>query len=496
MSDDPTQLPTNGSMTASLRVVAPLATPDAGLARYLGLITVGGLGVLALALGFGPRDLRLLDFCVWLAVFGAGEALAFRSASGQTIINMTPALHVAALACLPRPELFLAAWLSRCAGNLWFHRRPLNRAAFNSGKGVLALLSAGVAYDLLSGGSGLGVGATRVSYDIMSFALLVSGVVHCAVDNLLACRALALTLRQRFVETLNLELRRRDLQAGFSALYLLAPLIGVTTHALGPVGLVAMLIPLGFVRHYWKRAVLLPDIVKPTPDVARLVSRGDAAASVGNALSGHAELLSAGLRQLQEAGEAMSGEERRRRLLELVERVQRMGDLSRGLIDISYSIPRRGSVDLPALASEVLERLRLKGGETKVRLYDLLSREDHAIQLDREQMEQLLTALVQHAGDSARSAGVGDGQITLEIHRPPLGAAVQLSLQFHSTPGQEQISGTVDATLAPRVGRRIPTAQRIAQNCGGSLSLESLGQGRNLLVVSLPVIRKTDRAAA
>jgi hypothetical protein len=75
----------------------------------------------------------------WLVVCFASEVLWVKLPLGRSCVTMASAAHFAALLVLPRGEAMLAAGLSGLAAELMVLRKPVHRAAFNSGQATLAV---------------------------------------------------------------------------------------------------------------------------------------------------------------------------------------------------------------------------------------------------------------------------------------------------------------------------------------------------------------------
>ncbi len=478
----------SGSLPADISLKKSAQRPF--VRGVMALVASAGPALALWLLVQSPRSGDPVSLFAWMLSFLLADALWFRAPAGRLLFSMSPALHMAGIVCLARPELLAAAWLSHVLAGVAMHRQGRSWAVFNGGRAVLVLAASGLVFDLVrSGLQGMSISTPLMSESI---GLAAACIVHWSLVTFSA----ALLLAAGSGEDLNRTLRERILnsenQVGLGSMYLMAPMGAVTFHAIGLYGLVLFLLPLVVVRSYWKRTMDLGEMKGLTRTLVPMASAGHAAVSAGTRLHDHTAAVATELHRIVEAGTDMDADTLRSRLSELAGQVHAMSDISRGLMDVSWSVSRREPVDIGALARIVCERVT---ADTGARI-DVV--EPRAVRgpvlVDPMQIERLLKDVLHQAvtfsapeGEQARKVHLsvcGESPDELRFEVDCLG---KLPCAVSSAP--------VGADEAARIGGRIPAAHRIARGHGGDLFVEAPAAHRFRIVA---VLRGTDptRAAA
>lgn len=373
---------------------------------------VGGAAVSAAVILPVAGSLNLLLALAWIAAFLVGDVLWFKTPSGRATVSMASTFHLGAAAVLAPAEAALATWVSRVGVNLVIQKRPLHRSLFNGSQLSLAILAAGLVFRTIAGGY-LRLGETPIPLATAGFGGVFA--IYYLVNTGLVCLAIAISSGRTPLVVWKDNYGYRAGLLSTMALFLLAPLVSITTLAIGSWGLMVLLLPLWFIWRNWRDSVDYLRIHKALSTTSDLRTKGQAAATVGSELNQYLAYLSASLRKLEEGGGHADAGARREQLQSLLSGIEHVADLSQGLMRSKAADKRLEVLDVFNLAREVVDFTRLWDESDAVPIALELDPRGGTIVGDRSHLRQILIGLVSSGALAARDFPGNDPRVIVSL---------------------------------------------------------------------------------
>ena len=229
----------------------------------------------------------------------------------------------------------------------------------------------------------------------------------------------------------------------------------------------------------------------------RLAAKGEIAAEVGHEINNYLTAVSGHIQLLALKGDRVGVDEMKQRLQTVAGELDRINSLSRGLTEFSSKEARPAPTCVTRLVQNTVRFIRpqnrFDGVDFLLDLDDRLGE----ITIDPGQIQQALMNLLINAANAMNEAGSSKREISVWVRLHDVSGQVEIAVA-DSGPGvpkpiRSRIFEPGFTTSPQGHGFGLSTTYRIAQNHGGTLSVEDAPHGGALFRFTLP-LRKAKAA--
>jgi signal transduction histidine kinase len=476
-----------GSAPAAPRPWPPDAPPRSRRAAHALVGAVVGAAVL---IGVYNRDTlgapgAFGALLPWLIATVLAELLWLPTVTGRATSSMASTANYAAIFILgPERALWVVAIAAGLATLLIQRRSPL-RALFNLSQMMITVAAAGW-FEVAAGG-----GAARLA-DFRDPAALVpflnAGLVYFVVNTGLVSAVVALWEGESVVKVWRENYGYADDLLTSAALFLLSPLMVLSYLAVGPWGLVFLLVPMLLVRNAARRYIELKAAQEQLVWNERMAAMGEMAAEIGHELANALQVINARAQMLLTESEGVRGEKAARAARIIFERAADMRRLTKGLMDFSHRTVERRRQRVNEIVRDAIDFVSPQNRYDNVQWRVDLDPSEPEADLDGGQFRQVLLNLFQNAVEAMAGAGVAARWIavatraragTVEIRVRDAGQGIP-------APIRERIFEPWFTTKCGGHGFGLAVCYRIVQNHGGTIVAQNGPEGGAEVVIALP----------
>lgn len=229
------------------------APSPAVLAYVVGVVSAALIAAaVSLLPGSSPNPAVIL---FWTAAFLVGEAMSFKTPTGNGNISMAATIHLAAVPLVGLSVLIPAVWGSRLAANILIQRQSWYKALFNAAQVSLALILAFLTYRIIGGPHA--AEWDQSSLPAVLSALAGASVGYYALNTGLVVGVLSVSSGAKYWSVWRNNFGYRVEMLAALALFLLAPVATMAYQSVGMLGIAFFFLPLLLIRDACKHETVL-----------------------------------------------------------------------------------------------------------------------------------------------------------------------------------------------------------------------------------------------
>jgi len=453
-------------------------------------VLIGAVVVAAAAIGYYHRGALIAPGAAeallpWLIATVLAELFWLPTVTGRATSSMASTANYAAIFILgPERALWVVAVAAAAATMLIQGRSPL-RALFNMAQMVITVAAAGW-FEVQAGG-----GAARL-VDFRDPAALVpflnAGLVYFVVNTGLVSAVVALWEGEPLLKVWRENYGYPDDLLTSVALFLLSPLMVLSYLAVGPWGLVFLLVPMLLVRNAAQRYIELKAAQEQLVWNERMAAMGEMAAEIGHELANALQVINARAQMLLTESEGVRGERASRAARVIFERAADMRRLTKGLMDFSHREVERRRQRVNEIVRDAVDFVSPQNRYDNVSWRLDLDPGEPEVDLDGAQFRQVLLNLFQNAVEAMTATGVTDQWIGIATRARA--GAVEICVRDGGKgipePIRERIFEPWFTTKSGGHGFGLAVCYRIVRNHGGTIAAQNGPDGGAEVVITLP----------
>jgi signal transduction histidine kinase len=272
------------------------------------------------------------------------------------------------------------------------------------------------------------------------------------------------------------------------ALFLLSPLMVLSYLAVGPWGLVFLLVPMLLVRNAAKRYIELRAAQEQLVWNERMAAMGEMAAEIGHELANALQVINARAQMLLTESEGVRGERATKAARIIFERAADMRRLTKGLMDFSHREVERRRQRVNEIVREAVEFVSPQNRYDNLSWRLELDQGEPETDLDAAQFRQVLLNLFQNAVEAMEEAGIADKWIGVATRSRA--GAVEIRVRDGGPgipePIRERIFEPWFTTKTGGHGFGLAVCYRIVRNHGGTIAARNAPDGGGEVLIRLP----------
>jgi signal transduction histidine kinase len=461
------------------------------------LVAVDAVALLLLGLSL-PHELRTYwpHYVGWTVISLLSELLWLKTLSGEATASMASTANVATLMLWGRGSGMWIAALSTLLANIFFQRKPWERATFNAAQAVITMWATAWLWRML-GGPEIGLVAEKqLTLGFVGVIRLVVLMVPLFVCYLTLNRALvnvavAWSSERRYLQVWKQDWLYADRILSDLALFFLCPLIVLSYGSAGYAGIGLFFIPLYMIFESQRRYLELRNAQDMMIHRERMAAMGEMAAEIGHELRNQLVAISGRAQMLIKDAERETYANANRHAQIILEQSRRMEMLSRGLMDSFRPELKFERLDINVLIQRSVEFVRTQNKFDTVDWDMKLGAPLPSVRADPAQLQQVLLNLFVNAADAMGENGNSHKRISVssEVDERHRSVRMVVTDTGPGIPAKNLLKVFEPSFTTKKDGHGfgLSTSYRIVANHGGTIAAETVpGAGARFTIV-LPI---------
>lgn len=376
------------------------------LTLYVAAIVGGGLLLLALSGRHTPPV--TLAFFLWFLFSVGAELLWLDTPTGEGTDSMASTFNVAVLYLFGNGLSLWIIGLSVLVATRVIQKRDWLRTSFGLGQMVITAYIVGTGFELIAGAA-QGIEQFRSFRGVGGFVFAC--LAYFFVNTFLVAGAVCIERRSRFWSTWRTNYAYKNAILSSAALFALSPLLIISYISIGYPGVLLFFLPLAIVKNQNREYIELQRTTQALISSERMAAKGEMAASVAHEMRNYIAVLLGRLELLMRKVSRKGPEEYERDLQTMKEQIDRLTNLSKGLLDFSHRDLKVTQFDLNALCRGMVDFLQPQNTYDKVKIEFEPDPALGFVEGDAGQIHQVILNLCRNAADAMKDAGIAEGRI-------------------------------------------------------------------------------------